>query len=98
MPIWLIDLLARSPVFAVVALVAYFLYGIACRIVNSPLSMATMMAVLAGQKRREDARKLVEILCHQANVSPMSGEVSHPIAARVRHRGRRHRRRNRRPG
>ena len=62
----LIDSIPKLPTGVGIAIVVCIcIYKIVRHVLDSPLSIATIFGVLAGKERREDARRLVELLCDQ---------------------------------
>ncbi|MDG4803425.1 hypothetical protein [Micromonospora sp. WMMD980] len=93
MPTWPAELIGHLPSEALVPLVvAYLVYRAIRRLLESPLSIATLFGVLGGQNRRRDAIEIVGKLC-AADEDRQAGEPPSPTLPR---RWRRRRRRRRR--
>ena len=63
MPVWLTELIQVSPWVGVATLLIHVGFKTIARITDKPLSIATVVSVLGGKERRQDAKKIVEILC-----------------------------------
>jgi hypothetical protein len=93
MPIWLIDVLKTSPYLLVPVGCLYGAYRVLHRLVDSPLTIATIFGVLGGEDRRKDAKEIVELLCkNEEDDEKPAIEAPHPPARPPRRR-RRHKRR-----
>jgi hypothetical protein len=86
-PSWLIDLLAKSPVLAVVV---YYVYKVISKALDSPMSIATIFGVMGTKNQRRDAQQVLKVLCHH-NEEEASTEDPAPAKRRPRHRRRRKR-------
>jgi hypothetical protein len=83
-PGWLIDVMAKSPWVAVVALLCRLCHLTVKHLTQAdPKNVAALGGVFGGRKRREDARALLESLRDQDNAtpqveSPSKGEQNPP--------------------
>lgn len=94
-PAWLVDLLKDSSPYGLALLALILVYKIFDRLIDSPLTIATIVAVLAGAERRKDASEIVGKLCSRDD-DPAAIEGRPAPGRWWRRRGRRRRRRRRR--
>lgn len=62
-PSWLVGLLKDSSPLGLLVLGLWIVYKIFDRLIDSPLSIATIIVGLAGKDRRKDAIEVVNRLC-----------------------------------
>jgi hypothetical protein len=70
MPVWLVEIVSKSPVLAGVAVVAYFAYKTVKHLVDSPLSVVTIIGVFGNRERRQDALELAKVLRSEGQRQP----------------------------
>lgn len=70
MPSWLIDLLGKSPVLAVVGAVVYYAYKVISKALDSPMSIATIFGVMGTKDQRRDAQQVLKVLCKHGEEEP----------------------------
>ncbi|WP_144120090.1 hypothetical protein [Catellatospora sichuanensis] len=79
MPAWVVEIAQRSPWVAGFGLVCYYGYRVFCKLLDSPLGVAALIASLGTKAQREDARELVRLLGKQRSPDdPLTGPPDTP--------------------